>query len=1091
MTQCRQCQATNPAGMKFCGQCGAPLVVAVGAAGGAGGGDVAELRQLTVVFCDLVGSTSLSESLDPEDLREVTAAYHDVCAAVIRRHEGHIAQYLGDGVLAYFGYPVAHEDDARRAVRAALEILDGLTRTGRVARGVTLQARVGVHTGPVVVGEVGGGGGARRENLALGKTPNLAARVQGLAAPGTVAVSDDTFRLVRGYFDFAPLGTHDVKGLAEGVTLHRPLRESGVDSRMEAARRSGFSAFTGREEELRLLRDRWHGVRTGGLHTVLLQGEPGIGKSRIVDALREHVARDGGEALESICTPYAQGSDLYPVAGMIERTLGFTRETSNDEKRAAIDAGLAARGMRTAESSALLAQLLQVPVDAAQDPTVAYQPQKRRERTLDVARAWVLASSRVQPALWVVEDTHWADPTTLEFVRGVMAMADAPLLIILTFRPEFQAPWSGERVTTLALARLAAHETTALVERVAGGKSLPPEVMRQLVARTDGVPLFVEEVTKAVLELGVLAEREDRYELTGPLPGDLIPSTVQGSLNARLDRLGPAKATAQLAATIGREFRFDLLRALAPGSDDDLRHGLDRLVGAELIRRVDEVPDETYLFKHALVQDAAYQSLLRKSRRELHARIAETLLSRFPEMVQHRPELVAQHYTEAGQAEPAIRYWLGAGQLAVSRAANPEAVALIQRGLALVPDMPEDARGAQELELLMAIVPALIASQGWASPELHRVYERAEDLTSRVGHMGHRLTLLAGLMGYHFVSGRIRQALGLSHELLDLSLQVGDPLPITIARQDCSASYQYLGDFEQSITHADEGLAILDVERERRIAAMIGLSSCVGLYGYRGHSYWMLGHAEQAIASNAGGLDLARALAHSPSIAFALVARTDLYGLMRDAERTLAFAHEALRYCEEERSWWGPMIQVYRGWAMLALGDAAGGLAEMQAGFGVYTAIGQGIKQVQMRSLIAQGLWAVGKRQEALQTLADGMLLATAHGEGFMEPELYRLRGEFLAEGARTANAPPGVNVGLSDHAAAIAAVQQAIDIARQQKARAMELRARVSMVKVLQLAGREVSGARTALATLLDTFTEGLDLPDAREARACLASLG
>ncbi len=1082
--QCSRCQSENPAGMKFCGQCGAPLLPETGA--------LAELRQLTVVFCDLVGSTVLADSMDPEELREITSAYHAACGRVIARHEGHIAQYLGDGILAYFGYPVAHEDDARRAVRTGLGIIEAMREVSarwQRSHRIALSVRIGIHTGPVVVGEVGGV--ERREHLALGRTPNLAARIQNLAAPGTIAISEDTRRLVRGYVDVTPLGTHDIRGLAERVTLYQVTRESGAETRLEAARGSGLTDLTGRQRELGVLESCWSRLRTNGAHTVLLEGEAGIGKSRIVDALRMRVADEGAACLESVCTPYAQGTALFPLSGMFERTLGFTRETTGSEKHAALEATLREREIHSAETHALLAHLLGIPV-SGEDPTAGYQPQKRRELTMGAALAWIRSSTRHGPALWVVEDLHWSDPTTLEFVTSLMhAVTNEPLLVILTFRPDFASTWAeGARLTRVALDRLDSSETERLAVRVAGGKRIPEKVLEQVVARTEGIPLFVEEVTKAVLELGVLVEKEDRFELQGPLPPDLIPSSVQGSLHARLDRLGPAKATAQLAATIGREFRYDLLRVVAPGGDDGLRLGLDRLLGAGLVHRLEHVPEETYLFKHALIQDAAYQSLLKKSRRELHGRIAEALLAQFPDTAQKRPELVAQHFTEAGRAEAAVRHWLDAGRLAVGRAANTEALAHIHRGIALLPDLPDESRAAQELELLMALVPALIASQAWISPELKRVYERAGELmVGPLGNTPHRLTVLAGLMGYHFVGGRVSQSRGLAEELLALALQYGDPLPITIGRQDCSAVYQYTGLFKRCVEEADAGLAMLDVNRERAIAQLIGLSSCVGLYGYRGHALMMMGYADQSKQSNQEGLTLATELAHSPSIAFAMSARADWYCLCGDAGETLRHSTETIRYCDEERSFWQPMLSVYRGWARSVLGEVEEGLAEMQRGFGTYVAIGHGVKQVQLRALLAEGLWRAGRRSEAFDVLAEAMLAATANGEGFMEPELYRLKGEFLAVSARPADAPPGVTGQLSDADAARAAIRTALDLARQQEARFLELRAATSLLDLERAFGGDVAAARAQLASVYDWFTEGMDLPDLQRARDRLAT--
>jgi class 3 adenylate cyclase/tetratricopeptide (TPR) repeat protein len=1086
--QCANCRKENPGSTHFCGHCGAPLPT-VPLEG------TAELRQLTVLFCDLVGSTSLASSLDPEDLREITSTYQTVCAAAIRRHDGYIAQYLGDGVLVYFGYPVAHEDDARRAVRAALEILRDLAAlAGRVQneRGIALNARLGIHTGLVVVGDVGDG--ERREQLAVGKTPNLAARIQNVATPGTVVVSDDTYRIVRGFFDFSPLGAHEIRGLSEVVTLYLVVGESGADNRLEVARRAGLTPLTGRDEERTLLEQRWSSVSRSGGHTVLVQGEAGIGKSRIVDSLRAQVERQSATVLECFCTPYAQSTPLFPLVGLVERTLGFTRDTSDADKRVALERRLARRGMLTDETSALMAELLTIPA-ADTDPLVNYSPQKRRERTLETLLALLLTVAHDGPALWIVEDLHWADPTTLEFVSSVLGSLSAePLLVLLTFRPDFAAPWHANgRVSSMMLTRLTPGETGSMAAGVAHGKAIPAEVLRQIVARAEGVPLFVEEVTKAVLELGVLVECEDRFELSGPLPPDLIPSTVQGSLNARLDRLGPAKATAQLAATIGREFSYELLTVVAGHTEDELRGDLDRLIGAELVYRRADSPEETYLFKHALVRDAAYQSLLKKARRALHQQIAEALVSRFPETAKQHPELVAEHFSVAGRAEQAVKFWLLGGQLAAGRGANQEAITHLNRGLGLVGELPVADRHQQELEFLIALIPALIASEGWASAGLERVYRRAKELADLLGETPHQFALLAGTMGYHFVAGRVEQSLGLAMQLFELSTKVGDPLLLTVGRQNCSAVHCYHGDFRLAIEHAEAGLATLDAERERIIGQTFGLSSCVGLLTYEYIALWMQGFPVRSLRTSERCVALAREIGQPPSIGFALTARAGSAYLQGDAQGTLGFGDEALRVVREERlGFFEPIITVYRGWGLSELGESAEGIVQIRAALERYYMAGNGVQQVWLHVILADVQWKAGEWNDAFGTLASAMALARNNGEGLFEPELYRLEGEFLfaqAMGAAGSSNTASGDERLARLVEAERCIRQSLDMARRQEARMLELRSLVSLCRVRRELGA-VSQERDMLAAVHTAFTEGFETPDLREARSMLEAL-
>jgi class 3 adenylate cyclase/tetratricopeptide (TPR) repeat protein len=1080
--RCGSCKEDNPTGTKFCGHCGAPLRVAAV--------ETAELRQLTVLFCDLVGSTSLSEQLDPEDLREVTGTYQSVCETAIRRHEGHIAQYLGDGVLVYFGYPSAHEDDDRRAVRTALEIIEDLaivSRRYQNERGITLNVRLGIHTGPVVVGEVGGG--ERREQLAVGMTPNLAARVQNLAAPGTVVISEVTHAMVRGYFDFSGLGVHEVKGLVRPVTLYRVLRESGAENRLDVQRRIGLTPLTGRDKELAHLGSVWDALPGSGGQTVLIEGEPGIGKSRITDSFREIVRQQSGILMECYCTPYAQSTALYPIVGMVERILGFTRESSDAEKRINLERRLALRGVLTDETAALMMGLLSIPVNGP-DPLTTYSPQKRRERTLETLLSWLIAVAHEGPTLWVLEDIHWVDPSTQDFLSSVIKInASVPLLVVLTTRPGFTAPWTqGSRFSKIGLSRLGPGETTFMALSVAQGKSIPEEVLRQIIARADGVPLFVEEITKTILEMGVLIELEDRFELAGDFPADLIPTTLQGSLVARLDRLGPAKAVAQVAATIGREFSFALLSAVSQSEEPEVRSGLSRLIGAELLSRMDEVPDETYLFKHALVRDAAYQSLLRKSRRGLHEKIAETLVDRFPETVRRNPELVAEHFTAAEQAEPAVKWWLHAGQRSVGRGANHEAISHLHRGLKLAVNLPATIQPHKELELLSALMPALIGTEGWASPELGRNYERAAELIEIVGDTPLRLILLSGQMGYHFVSGRIRTAVGLAYQVREMAEAIGDPSLRVIGNQLVSGVHMYGAQFPLSVEYADRGLAFLDLDRERVLGPLMGMCPSVGIMANVSLAHWMMGFPEKAQEVSRGALHLAERIGLSPSIGFALTNRLQTYYSINNTESMSAAADEAQRVLSQERlGYFSPIVKIYREWALWKRGESTDAPSKIQAAIEEYKAGGNGIQLVSYYNILAMVEWEAGEWDAAFRTLESTMDLAKQWGEGLYEPELYRRKGEFLAAEAMGRAGRP---IAAGDREARLAEAEryiiESIEIARRQSAKMLELRALVSLCRLRTECG-VIAPERESLAALLATFTEGFDSVDWREAQAVL----
>ncbi|MBI3302537.1 MAG: AAA family ATPase, partial [Deltaproteobacteria bacterium] len=679
---CPQCGHVNPPESRFCNECGTALVGRQKTKGKQQKANrkttldsrprtldssrlrtpnselsSGERRQLTVMFCDLVGSTALSAQLDPEELRTVVQEYQAACAAVISRFDGYIAQYLGDGLLVYFGYPVAHEDDAQRAVRAGLEIVSVLQQRNTQVQPVVgathaspLQVRIGIHTGLVVVGEIGAG--ARREQLALGETPNIAARVQSIAEPDTVVLSATTHRLVQGLFTYHDLGSRTLKGVSTPIAVYRVLGESGVQSRFEVAASTGrLTPLVGREEEIGLLLRRWEQVKEGAGQVVLLSGEPGIGKSRLVQTLKEWVAGEVHARVECRCSPYHQNSAFYPVIEHLYRLLQFQREDSPEEKLRKLEVGARRAVPLQADTVPLLAALLSLPhPDGYPHPVLT--PQRQKQKTMEALLACLLKETERGPLPSVWEDVHWADPSTLEFLSLLIdQVATARLYLLLTFRPEFRPPWAiRSHLTQITLSRLPRKQVEVMVEKVAGGEVLPAEVVQQLVAKTDGVPLFVEELTK---DVGATP--------ASPFPPLAIPATLQDSLMARLDRLATAKEVAQLGATLGREFTYDLLKAVSPLDEAALQKELAKLVEAELLYQRGLPPQATYIFKHALIQDAAYQSLLKSKRQQVHQQIAQVLAERFAETKETQPELLAHHYTEAGLVEQAIPYWQKAG----------------------------------------------------------------------------------------------------------------------------------------------------------------------------------------------------------------------------------------------------------------------------------------------------------------------------------------------------------------------------------------------------------------------------------------------
>jgi tetratricopeptide (TPR) repeat protein len=801
----------------------------------------------------------------------VVRAYQDTCAKVIARFEGHIAQYLGDGLLVYFGYPLAHEDDAQRAVRAGLgmvEALDQLNTRLAQERGVQLAVRLGVHTGLVVVGEVGGG--TRQEQLALGETPNVAARLQGIAAPNTLVISAATLQLLGSFFAYQSLGTHLVKGIAQPLDVYQVLYESTARSRLEAVGSMGLTPLVGREQEVALLRERWAQVKDGLGQVVLLSGEAGIGKSRLVQVLKEYVAAEPQAWLTPCqCLPYYQNTALYPLIELLERVaLRFEREESPQHRLSKLEGFLVQYGLPLQEAVPLFAALLSLPLTADYAP-LNVSPEQQKQKTLHAILTILLRVAAQQPLLFVMEDLHWVDPSTLELLSLLVDQGPtARILVLLTFRPDFSPPWTGRsHLTQITLPRLPRQQATEMTGRVAHGKALPAEV----VAKTDGVPLFVEELTKMVLESGLLQEREECYELTGPLPPLAIPTTLHDSLMARLDRLAAMKGIAQLGVTLGREFSYKLLYAVSPWDEGTLQRGLHQLVEAEFLYQRGLPPQATYVFKHALIQEAAYQSWLRSTRLQYHQRIAQVLEARFPEICETQPELLAQHYMEAGLSALAVTYWQRAGRRAIERSANLEAIEHLTKGLAVLktmPDAPE--RTQQELAIQTTVGPALVITKGFAAPEVGKTYTRARELCQQMGDTQQLFPVLGGLWSYYLVGGELQAARELAEQLLHLAQHEQDPTLPVEAHWTLVSTLFYLGELSAARDHGAQGIALYDPKQHRSHAMRYGFDLGVTCLLYTALVLWHLGYPDQAIQQSYKAQALARQLAHPYSQVFAL-----------------------------------------------------------------------------------------------------------------------------------------------------------------------------------------------------------------------------
>jgi class 3 adenylate cyclase/predicted ATPase len=1044
----------------------------------------AERRQLTVLFCDLVDSTVLASQLDPEEWREVVRAYQDTCGKVIARYEGHIAQYLGDGLLVYFGYPQAHEDDAQRAVRAGLGMVEAMaplnTRLGQ-ERGVQLAVRLGIHTGQVVVGEIGGGDG-RQEQLALGETPNVAARLQGIAAPNTVVISAATLQLLGGFFACQALGSHLLKGMTQPLAVYQVRYESTARSRLEAASRTGLTPLVGREAEVALLRERWTQVKDGLGQVVLLSGEAGIGKSRLVQVLQEQVATEPQTWLTPCqCSPYYQHTALYPMIDLLERVaLRFEREEAPQQRIRKLEGFVVQYGLPLAETVPLFAALLSLPLAEGYTPLTA-SPEQQKQQTLQALLTILRRIAAQQPVLFVMEDLHWVDPSTLKFLTLLVDQGPtARILALWTFRPDFRPPWTGRaHLTQVTLNRLPRRQAAELAGRVAYGKALPPEVIEHVVAKTDGVPLFVEELTKMVLESGLLQEREDRYELTGPLPPLAIPTTLHDSLMARLDRLASVKSLAQLGATLGREFSYELLQAVSLWDEDTVHRGLHELVAAEFLYQQGLPPHATYRFKHALIQDAAYQSVLRSTRQQYHQRIAQALEARFPALVETQPELVAQHYTAAGCTESAVCYWQRAGQHASERSAHLEAISHCTTGIELLKTLPETpAHTHQALSLHIALGAALQMAKGSAAPEVEHAYTQARALCQQVGETPELAPVLLGLWRFYLVRPQLHTARELGDTLLRLAQRTDAPALAVIAHYALGATWWWLGALPAARLHLEEAIAHYRPDQRRSLVFHIGQDPGVGCRVNAARTLWCLGYPNQAVAHIHEALALAHALSHPFSLAFAWCWAAFVSQVRRDvpAVHEHAEAAVALSTAQGFTQWaaWGTSL---RGWAAALQGQGAEGMAQVRQGIAAWRATGAALVVPYLYAVQAEVSTHLGHSEAGLQALGEAHTLVEQQEERWWEAEIHRLRGVLLLRqmGPRQAEAE--------------AWLRRALDVARRQEAKSLELRAAMSLSRLWQQQGKRAE-ARELLAPIYGWFTEGFDTADLREAQALLQAL-
>ena len=1033
------------------------------------------------MFSDLVGSTALAGRMDPEDLREVISAYQKCVAETVQRFGGFVAKYMGDGVLVYFGYPRAHEDDAERAVRAGLELAAAV---GGLKTHAPLQTRVGIATGLVVVGDLIGSGSSQEQAI-VGETPNLAARLQGIAEPNSVVIAESTRKLVGALFELEDRGAQDLKGISGPVRAWAALRPSSVESRFEAMHASGLTELVGRGEEIEILLRRWSKIKTGEGQVVLLSGEAGIGKSRLTAALLERFANEPHTRLRNFCSPQHTDSAFYPIIGQMERAGALSRDDSLQEKLDKLDAMLA-QSSTSAQDAVLLAEMLSLPNDGRY-PVLELTPQQRRQRTLEALVSQIIALSRQNPLLMIFEDAHWTDPTTLElFGRIVDRIPTLCVLLIVTFRPEFEPPWIGRPyVTPLTINRLAEREVGAMIDGVIGNKLVPANIRQDIIERTDGIPLFVEEMTRAVLE----AKDEETAERTVaavPSPSIAVPPSLHASLMARLDRLGAAKEVAQIGAAIGREFTHVLLAAVVRKPEQELGPALDRIVRAGLLFRQGVPPHASYLFKHALIQDAAYGTLLREPRRALHARIAETLESGFADIAENQPEILARHCTEAGLIEKAAGLWGKAGQRSLGRSALVEAAAQFTSALDQIATLPATpALRREQIKLQVALINPLLHIKGHSAPETKAAVERARLLIEQAETQGEFIedplllfSVLYSFWAANFVAFNGDVVCDLAAQCLALAEKQRASIPLIVGHRLMGMSSLSTGDIADGRAHCDQALALYDVAKHRSLASLFGQDIRVTILSFGSIALWLLGYPEAALADVDRALKDAREIGHAPSLMYPLAHTSLTHFLLRNYVAADAQARQLVAVAEEKSAplWkaWGRAVQ---GSVLAETGKASDAVDQITSGIAAYRSTGATVWVPIWQSELAGAYAELGQHDDARRCIDEAIVAVERTKERWPEAEVNRIAGEIA------------LKMPEPDVTKAEAYFERALAVARKQQAKSWELRAATSMARLWRDQGRNKE-ARDLLAPVYGWFTEGFDTLDLKEAKALLDEL-
>ena len=1040
----------------------------------------AERRHLTVLFCDLVGSTELSSHLDPEDLRDVISVYQDTCREAISQYDGYIAKFMGDGVLVYFGYPQAHEDDAERAIRAALGILAAMPSLNAALphHDLEVAVRIGIATGPVVVGDIIGEGAAE-EAAVVGETPNLAARLQGVADVGQMAISPGTYRLVERLFDFHDLGEHNLKGFAAPVPAWHVLSERIEDDDATQGYDIAHTPLVGRQEELGLLLRAWENSREGRGQVVLIQGEAGIGKSRLLETLRQHVAAAGTwVAIRS--SPYHRGSTLYPVSEHLKRVFRWQQEDTPERRLEKLEAAAHGHeGLPHDEAVPLIAALMSLPLTESRYPPLDMTAEQQRDATLGILNEWLTEEAERRPMLLVWEDLHWADPTTVEMLDLLIdQVPTVPMLVVGTYRPEFVPPWQQRsHITPIILSRLEKPEVREIVKNIGGGKSLPESVLEHIIDKADGVPLFVEELTKTILEAGVLGEDKDKYILTGSLSDVNVPETLQDSLMARLDKVPILREVAQLGAVLGREFAYEILQHLASQEEHALQSGLEQLVERELLYQRGRGKRAKYIFKHALIQDAAYDSLLKRTRQTYHGQVGRILEARLPETVEAHPELLAHHFTEAQETDKALEYWYRAAELAKSRHAHQEASAHLHKGIELTSRLEdEQERIQQELRFQISLGGTYLQTKGHSAPEVETSFARARQLCDLMEDAPEQVSILFGLWRTYVVQmADIAQPRDVAAQLLRLVEQGDDRAAKVVAH--CAVGFTALvaGEFEPARDHLQKGIDLYSAfDRDRADVYRFGQDPGVACRCYLAMAAWIVGCPDHARVLVQEGLALAERLEDPFSKAFASAIGTMVFQVGGDLPASANLARQTIRLSTEIGfPFWKSIGKVMHSWADAVARPNGDQVDVLKKQISDHRALGTELFAGYFLTLLADVALKADDRGLCEATLDEAEALLHQTGERWWHSEITRARAQLDCLPGQTTH----------DTSARFG---RAIEIAQGQGAKILALRAAINLCQAADPHGNDEDN-RSVLKASVDAIADGGDIPELKTADALL----